>query len=118
MADVQKILETALQQLIAAGLEQKGMSKGEAQILSKAAIIGLDKVDQVLVAADDEFDRTIKNPAKKKAKRKLNSWQKYVKANNKKFKYKSGAKKGQVNFKAMSRAFKKTPAGKTGRRKK
>ena len=43
----------------------------------------------------------------KKVKRPLNSWQKYVKANNKKFRYKSGSKKGQVNLKAMSRAFKK-----------
>ena len=43
----------------------------------------------------------------KKVKRPLNAWQKYVKANNKKFRYKSGAKKGQVNLKAMSRAFKK-----------
>ena len=117
MADVQKILETALQQLIAAGLEQKGMSKGEAQILSKAAIIGLDKVDDVLVAAEAEQKR-ITAPERKKVKRKLNSWQKYVKANNKKFRYKSGAKKNQVNLKAMSRAFKKTPAGRTGRRKK
>lgn len=47
----------------------------------------------------------------KKAKRPLNAWQKYVKANNKKFRYKSGAKKGQVNLKAMSRAFKKTKGG-------
>ena len=117
MADVQKILETALQQLIAAGLEQKGMSKGEAQILSKAAIIGLDKVDKGLVAADDEAARILA-PEKRKAKRKLNSWQRYVKSNSKKFKFKSGKKKGQVNFKAMSRAFKKTPAGRTGRRKK
>lgn len=48
----------------------------------------------------------------KKVKRPLNAWQKYVKANNKKFRYKSGAKKGQVNLKAMSRAFKKTKGGK------
>lgn len=47
-----------------------------------------------------------------KVKRPLNSWQKYVKANSKKFKYKSGTKKGQINLKAMSRAFKK------GRKKK
>jgi len=47
-----------------------------------------------------------------KAKRPLNSWQKYVKANSKKFKYKSGTKKGQINLKAMSRAFKKTRKGK------
>ncbi|AXH78379.1 MAG: hypothetical protein [Circular genetic element sp.] len=43
-----------------------------------------------------------------KVKRPLNSWQKYVKANSNKFKYKSGTKKGQINLKAMSRAFKKT----------
>ncbi|AXH78776.1 MAG: hypothetical protein [Circular genetic element sp.] len=47
-----------------------------------------------------------------KVKRPLNSWQKYVKANKNKHKYKSGSKKGQVNFKALSRAFKK------GRKKK
>ena len=47
----------------------------------------------------------------KKVSRPLNSWQRYVKANSKKFKFKSGKKKGQVNFKAMSRAFKKTRAG-------
>jgi len=47
-----------------------------------------------------------------KVKRPLNSWQKYVKANSNKFKYKSGAKKGQINLKAMSRAFKKTRKGK------
>ena len=47
-----------------------------------------------------------------KVKRPLNAWQKYVKANSKKFKYKSGSKKGQINLKAMSRAFKK------GRKKK
>ena len=48
----------------------------------------------------------------RKVKRPLNAWQKYVKANSKKFKYKSGTKKGQVNLKAMSRAFKKTKGGK------
>jgi DNA polymerase elongation subunit (family B) len=47
-----------------------------------------------------------------KVKRPLNSWQKYVKANSNKFKYKSGTKKGQINLKAMSRAFKKTRKGK------
>ena len=47
-----------------------------------------------------------------KVKRPLNAWQKYVTANSKKFKYKSGSKKGQINLKAMSREFKK------GRKKK
>ena len=47
-----------------------------------------------------------------RVKRPLNAWQKYVKANSNKFKYKSGTKKGQINLKAMSRAFKKTRKGK------
>ena len=47
-----------------------------------------------------------------KVKRPLNSWQKYVKANSKNHMIKRGEKKGQVNFKSLSKAFKKTPAGK------
>jgi len=57
--------------------------------------------------------RTVQSAKKvaTKVKRPLNAWQKYVKANSNKFKYKSGAKKGQINLKAMSRAFKKTRKG-------
>ena len=57
-------------------------------------------------------------PEKKKARRKLSAWQKYVKVNSKKprFKYKSGPKKGRVNFKALGVAFRKTPAGRKKRR--
>ena len=46
-----------------------------------------------------------------KVKRPLNAWQKYVKANSSKYKYKTTTdnhKKGQINLKAMSRDFKKT----------
>lgn len=55
---------------------------------------------------------------KPKRKRKLSAWQKYVKVNSKKprFKYKSGSKKGRVNFKALGVAFRKTPAGRKKRR--
>jgi hypothetical protein len=52
-----------------------------------------------------------------KVKRPLNSWQKYVKANSKKHIIKRGEKKGQVNFKSLSKAFKKTPAGKRSGKK-
>lgn len=47
-----------------------------------------------------------------KVKRPLNSWQKYVKANSKNHMIKRGDKKGQVNFKSLSKAFKKTRKGK------
>ena len=47
-----------------------------------------------------------------KVKRPLNAWQKYVKANSKEHMIKRGEKKGQVNFKSLSKAFKKTRKGK------
>jgi hypothetical protein len=53
-----------------------------------------------------------------KPKRKLSAWNKFVKANSKKprFIYKSGAKKGKLNLKAMAVAFRKTPAGKKSKK--
>ena len=49
-------------------------------------------------------------PQKRKPKRKLSAWNKYVKANSKKprFRYRSG----KLNLKKMAVAFRKTPAGK------
>jgi len=45
----------------------------------------------------------------KKPKRKLSAWNKFVKANSKKprFRYKSGAKRGKVNLKALGIAYRK-----------
>ena len=53
------------------------------------------------------------NPKPKK-KRKLSAWNKYVKANSKKprFRYRNG----KLNLKKMAVAFRKTPAGKKKRR--
>jgi len=52
-----------------------------------------------------------------KPKRKLSAWQKFVKVNAKKprFKFKSGSKKGKINLKALGVAYRKTPAGKKRR---
>jgi len=49
-----------------------------------------------------------------KPKRKLSAWNKYVKANSKKprFRYRNG----KLNLKKMAIAFRKTPAGKKKRR--
>ena len=53
--------------------------------------------------------------AKRKPKRKLSAWNKYVKANSKKprFRY---ARSNKINLKKMAVAFRKTPAGKKRRR--
>jgi len=106
----QELVETALEQLIVAGFQSRGMEPQEAQLAGRATMIGLGVVDKAIGSAQ-KTQRAVGRTVKKTAKRELNSWQKYVKKNNKQFKFKSGPKKGQVDFKKMSRAFKKTPAG-------
>ena len=56
------------------------------------------------------FEQTIRKPHK----RKLSAWNKYVKANSKKprFRYRNG----KLNLKKMAVAFRKTPAGRKKRR--
>jgi len=60
---------------------------------------------------DDVSPRRTTRP---KPKRKLSAWNKYVKANSKKprFRYRNG----KLNLKKMAVAFRKTPAGKKKRR--
>ena len=54
-------------------------------------------------------------PTTRKPKRKLSAWNKFVKANSKKprFRY---ARSNKLNLKKMAVAFRKTPAGKKKRR--
>ena len=106
----QDLVETALEQLIVAGFQSRGMEPEEAKLAGRATMIGLGVVDKA-IGVSQRSQKGVTRSVKKTAKRELNSWQKYVKANKNKHKYKSGSKKGQVNFKALSRAFKKTPAG-------
>ena len=56
----------------------------------------------------------MKPGAPRKTKRKLSAWNKYVKANSKKprFRYRNG----KLNLKKMAVAFRKTPQGKKKRR--
>ena len=69
---------------------------------------------------DDGFRKGVTGLGKKrllgksKPKRKLSAWNKYVKANSKKprFRYRNG----KLNLKKMAVAFRKTPAGKKKRR--
>ena len=51
---------------------------------------------------------------KRKPKRKLSAWNKYVKANSKKPRFRS--RNGKLNLKKMAVAFRKTPAGRKKRR--
>ena len=96
MAKDEDIAARALCQLLKAGFIADGMDPGIAQILAgKACEVGVKKVGRDL------------KKEKSKRKTQLNSWQKFVKAKASQYKYKSGSKKGQVNFKALSRDFKK-----------
>lgn len=102
--------ENALAAIIQRMLEEKGVSPDLAEGLAKGGV-GLG-------AGGLRIQKAAEKQAIVETKRALNGWQKFVKAKKNKYKYKSGPRKGQINMKAMSRAFKKTPAGKTGRRKK
>ena len=55
-------------------------------------------------------------PQKRKPKRKLSAWNKYVKANSNKprFRY---ARSNKINLKKMAVAFRKTPAGRKKKRR-
>ena len=53
-------------------------------------------------------------PSFRKPKRKLSAWNKYVKANSKKPRFRM--RSGKLNLKKMGVAFRKTPAGKKKRR--
>jgi hypothetical protein len=96
MAKDEDIAARALCQLLKAGFIADGMDPAIATILAgKACEVGVKKVA-----------RDVKKK-KSATKKKLNSWQQYVKTNSGKYKYKTGSKKGQVNFKALSRDFKR-----------
>ena len=62
-----------------------------------------------------ERDPAIKAIRARKPKRKLSAWNKYVKANSKKprFRYRNG----KLNLKKMAVAFRKTPAGRKKKRR-
>ena len=101
--------ENALASIIQKMLEEKGVQSDIAEGLAKGGVgIG---------AAGLRIQKKAEKQAKIETKRALNGWQKFVKAKKNQYKYKSGPKKGQINMKAMSRAFKKTPAGKKVKKK-
>jgi len=59
--------------------------------------------------AKRDIGRDFDTPKPKTRRKKLSSWQKFVKANSKKprFKYKSGKKRGMINLKALGVAYRK-----------
>ena len=105
MAKESDIVAKALCQLLEKKFIADGMDKDIAKIMSSRAC-------EVTIK---KAGRGVKRAGKATKKRALNSWQKFVKQERNRYKYKSGKRKGQINMKAMSAAFKKTPAG---RRKK
>jgi len=101
--------ENALASIIQKMLEEKGVQSDIAEGLAKGGV-GLG-------AGGLRIQKAAEKQTKIEGKRALNGWQKFVKAKKNQYKYKSGPRKGQINMKAMSRAFKKTPAGKKVKKK-
>ena len=101
--------ENALASIIQAMLQEKGVSPDVAEGLAKGGVGAAAGTNRIVKRAEAQ--------TKVEAKRALNRWQKFVKAKKNSYKYKSGPRKGQINMKAMSKAFKKTPAGKRVKKK-
>ncbi len=101
--------ENALASIIQAMLQEKGVSPDVAEGLAKGGVGAAAGTNRIVKRAEAQ--------TKVEAKRALNGWQKFVKAKKNNYKYKSGPRKGQINMKAMSKAFKKTPAGKRVKKK-
>ncbi len=110
MASDGDIVAKALCQL----LEQKFIADG---IDPKIAKIMSGRVCEVTVKATGRGGKKVGRKLASRSRQNLNAWQRFIKNNKNKYKYKSGKRKGQVNMKAASAAFKKTPAGKKGRKK-
>ena len=113
MAKVLTPAERALAQLVEGMLREKGVQPDLAEGLAKGGV-GLGSES---IKTQRALKRTLDTRVKSTQKRALNGWQQFVKSKKNKYKYKSGARKGQINMKAMSRAFKKTPAGKRVKKK-
>ena len=101
--------ENALASIIQAMLQEKGVSPDVAEGLAKGGVGAAAGTNRIVKRAEAQ--------TKVEAKRALNGWQKFVKAKKNSYKYQSGPRKGQINMKAMSKAFKKTPAGKRVKKK-
>jgi len=71
-------------------------------------------IEEELFRLDEEPYLDFAKQRTRKPKRKLSAWNKYVKANSKKprFRYRNG----KLNLKKMAVAFRKTPAGRKKRR--
>lgn len=99
--------EEALAGIVAAMLKEKGVPPGLAEAISVGGVVLGGETAKTVRA----HQKTSRKRGKATQKRVLNEWQLYVKKNKNKHKYKSGTKKGQVNFKSLSRSFKKTKKG-------
>tara|TARA_R110000824_G_scaffold198434_3_gene382449 strand:- start:395 stop:679 length:285 start_codon:yes stop_codon:yes gene_type:complete len=75
-------------------------------------IVGTTDYGESELLQDVKTKQYYKRPIKKK--RKLSAWNKFVKANSKKPRFRM--RSGKLNLKKMAVAFRKTPAGKKKRR--
>ena len=89
---------------------RRGYRRSDSKDLHKALRI----IEDELFRLDEEPYLDFSKQRTRKPKRKLSAWNKYVKANSKKprFRYRNG----KLNLKKMAIAFRKTPAGKKKRR--
>jgi len=92
--------------------KRRGYRRSDSNDLYEALRIIEDEIVRLERGERPQYPKEILT--RSKPKRKLSAWNKYVKANSKKprFRYRNG----KLNLKKMAVAFRKTPAGKKKRR--
>ena len=93
---------------------REGYADGIRYVLESEALAKRREPRRTALAHTEAYEDILYKETHPKRKRKLSAWNKYVKANSKKprFRYRNG----KLNLKKMAIAFRKTPQGRKKRR--
>jgi hypothetical protein len=67
----------------------------------------LGNLDSSNTVVEEQTKVVMEKPKKKRSRRKLSDWQRYIKNKSNHIKFKSGKRKGQLDLAKMSKAFKR-----------
>lgn len=67
----------------------------------------LGNLDDSSIVVEEQTEVVMEKPKKKRSKRKLSDWQRYIRNKSNHIKFKSGKRKGQLDLAKMSKAYKR-----------
>lgn len=67
----------------------------------------LGNLDDSSIVVEEQTEVVMEKPKKKRSKRKLSDWQRYIRNKSNHIKFKSGKRKGQLDLAKMSKVYKR-----------